>query len=416
MHPKDLSILDFTYHLPAEKIAFHPSVERDRSRLLVYDKGNIKDDIFSNITNYLPESCLLIFNDTKVIKARIRFQKPTGGIIEIFCLEPYGAMTGYHTLMNTRESVKWKCMIGGAGKWKGGMLEKKGKIDHRQRAIVNAEWTISVMLVEKLTDAYVAEFKWEPAGLSFAEILELAGDIPLPPYIKRMTEAEDTIRYQTVYAKEQGSVAAPTAGLHFTNEVFESLTKKNIITDFVTLHVGVGTFKPVKSTTMKDHEMHEEWIIVHLSTLERLQANLHNPCIAVGTTSARTLESIYWMGVKTCIHPGIQQLEMGQWDVYEEKLAGQDISPGVALAALIKWIKQKGLEKLFTTTKLMIAPGYRFNMINGIVTNFHQPQSTLLLLVAAAIGKDWKKYYDHALQNEYRFLSYGDVCLLFINE
>ena len=416
MDPKDLSILDFTYHLPAEKIAFHPPVERDRSRLLVYDKGNIKEDIFNNITHYLPEGCMLIFNDTKVIKARIRFQKPTGGIIEIFCLEPCGAMTGYNTLMNTRKSIGWKCMIGGAGKWKGGLLEKKGKIGNRQGATVNEDWTISVMLVEKLADSYLAEFKWEPAGLSFAEILELAGDIPLPPYIKRKTEAEDTIRYQTVYAKEQGSVAAPTAGLHFTNEVFESLAKKNILTDFVTLHVGAGTFKPVKSTTMKGHEMHEEWINVHLTALERLKANLHNPFIAVGTTSARTLESIYWMGVKACISPDMQQLEMGQWEVYEEKLADLSVSPSEALAALIKWLKQKGLNKLFTTTQLMIAPGYRFNMINGIITNFHQPQSTLLLLVAAAIGNDWKKYYDHALQNGFRFLSYGDSCLIFINE
>ena len=416
MHPQDLSILDFTYDLPSKKIALYPLEERDGSRLLIGDQGNIKDDIFKNIAGYLPENAMLVFNDTRVIKARIRFQKASGGIIEIFCLEPFGEMTGYSTIMSKKETVRWKCMIGGAGKWKSGVLEKRGENRIGQGAKDPGNWKISVRLLEKLADSYVAEFNWEPAGFSFAEILELAGDIPLPPYIKRNSEAGDAVRYQTIYAREEGSVAAPTAGLHFTDAVFKSLAIKNIAIDFVTLHVGAGTFKPVKSTVMVDHEMHEEWISVNTGIIERLQTEIHNTCIAVGTTSTRTLESIYWLGVKAFIQPGIKHLELDQWEVYEEKLAGCNISPGVAMAALSAWLKQNNLEKLFTTTKLMIAPGYRFRMIRGFITNFHQPQSTLLLLVAAAIGQEWERYYDHALQNDYRFLSYGDSCLFFIDE
>ena len=409
MHPKNLSIKDFTYHLPDEKIALHPLAERDSSKLLVYQNGTIQDDVYKNITGYLPENSLLVFNNTKVIKARIRFQKSTGGIIEIFCLEPVEAISEYSTVMNKKEKVKWKCMIGGAGKWKEGLLEK-------QLIINSQELIIKAALIEKLREAYVVEFSWTPANLSFAEVIEQCGDIPLPPYIKRNTEAGDTERYQTVYAKAEGSVAAPTAGLHFTEKIFRQFAEKKISKDFVTLHVGAGTFKPVKATSMEEHEMHAEWISVGIDTIENLLQNLQHTCIAVGTTSARTLESLYWMGVKVFLQHGIKQLELGQWEVYEEPLRSNTIPAAAALNALLDWLRQNNLTKLFTQTKILIAPGYQFRLINGIVTNFHQPQSTLLLLVAAVVGDDWKKVYEYALQNNYRFLSYGDGCLLFINK
>jgi S-adenosylmethionine:tRNA ribosyltransferase-isomerase len=269
-------------------------------------------------------------------------------------------------------------------------------------------------LVEKLSDAYVVEFSWQPADLSFAEVLEQAGDIPLPPYIKRETETDDTERYQTIYAKDEGSVAAPTAGLHFTNGIFNELEKKNIKKGFITLHVGAGTFKPVKAAAMEDHVMHAEWIDVEVSMINILIDQIDDPIIAVGTTATRTLESLYWMGVKAHLDPSISNLQLSQWDVYEEPLLSNTISPKEALTALLNWLQKNGVSKLFTNTQLLIAPGYTFRIVNAIITNFHQPQSTLLLLVAAAVGDDWKKIYDHALQHDFRFLSYGDGCLLFI--
>ena len=414
MHPKDLSILDFTYHLPDEKIALYPPTERDGSKLLVYKNGIIEDNIYKNILQFLPENSLLIFNNTKVIKARIRFQKPSGGIIEIFCLEPYGNITEFSTIMNMQGKLRWKCMIGGAGKWKKGALEKSVAPDYNRDG--SRELMVNAKLIGKLSDAFIVEFSWTPANLCFAEVIEQCGDIPLPPYIKRNTEAGDTERYQTVYAKVEGSVAAPTAGLHFTEELFQRILKKNIKKDFVTLHVGAGTFKPVNAATMQEHVMHAEWIDIGVSMIENLVANIHYPCIAVGTTSARTLESLYWMGVKAFYDPGILHLELGQWEVYEEPLYMRDLPVNDALNALIRWLKQHQLDRLFTQTQILIAPGYRFRIIKGLFTNFHQPQSTLLLLVAAAVGDDWKKIYTHALQNDFRFLSYGDGCLLFIDE
>jgi S-adenosylmethionine:tRNA ribosyltransferase-isomerase len=303
-------------------------------------------------------------------------------------------------------------MIGGAGKWKEGGLELK---------IKNVE--LKIALKEKLSDAYVVEFSWFPPELSFAEVLESAGDIPLPPYIKRKTEAEDIRRYQTIYAKDEGSVAAPTAGLHFTEEIFERLAKKNIQKDFVTLHVGAGTFKPVKATTMEGHEMHAEWIDVDAEMIGRLLERLDKPIIAVGTTSLRTLESLYWMGVKTILEPGIEQLKLSQWEVYEEPLINGNIPAKEALASLLNWLRKNNAGKLFTRSQILIAPGYHFKIADALITNFHQPQSTLLLLVAAVVGNDlpagqagWRKIYEHALQNDFRFLSYGDGSLLFIAE
>jgi S-adenosylmethionine:tRNA ribosyltransferase-isomerase len=403
--PQHLSINDFTYDLPEEKIALHPLAERDASKLLVYQNGKIEEDVYKNIAEYLPAKSLLIFNNTKVIKARIRFQKSGGGVIEIFCLEPFEAINEYSHVMNKKSSSTWKCMIGGVSKWKEGEL-----------AISNEQLTMSAKLIEKIADAYVVEFSWSPADLSFAEVLEQCGDIPLPPYIKRKTEATDTERYQTIYAKDEGSVAAPTAGLHFTPDIFTKLTKKNIQTDFVTLHVGAGTFKPVKAATMQGHEMHAEWIDVSTAMIENLVEQIDKTVVAVGTTSLRTLESLYWMGVKANMQPAIKQLSIKQWEVYEAPLINLNITATEALSSLLKWMKLNNRDRLFTQSQILIAPGYQFKIAKAIITNFHQPQSTLLLLVAAAIGDSWKKIYEHALENDFRFLSYGDGSLLFINK
>lgn len=405
MHPKHLSINDFTYDLPEEKIAKYPLVERDQSKLLIYKEGKIEENIYKNIADHLPPNSLLIFNNTKVIPARILFKKATGGIIEIFCLEPFEEE--YTTVMNRTASAKWKCMIGGASKWKEGSLNKKINIK-------DEEVIITAALKEKLPDAYVTEFSWQPSHYSFAEIIEQAGDIPLPPYIKREVEETDKERYQTIYAEHKGSVAAPTAGLHFTTEVFSSLKNKNIQTDFVTLHVGAGTFKPVKAETMQEHEMHAEWIDVSISTIENIVSNIANTIVAVGTTSLRTIESLYWMGAKAYLNNNYTaaEIEIKQWEVYEE-LAKKNIDVNVALNSLITWMKKNDQQRLFIKTQILITPRYEFKIVKALITNFHQPRSTLLLLVAA-ITKDWKNIYDHALNNNFRFLSYGDGCLLFI--
>jgi S-adenosylmethionine:tRNA ribosyltransferase-isomerase len=400
MHPKNISIKDFTYDLPDERIASHPLEERDASKLLVYKNGKIEEDIYKNILQYLPSNSLLVFNNTKVIKARVLFTKPTGGVIEIFLLEPYHS--DYTSTLTATKTCQWKCMIGGASKWK----EKELGIRHLG---------LTVHLVERLLDAYVVEFNWS-SNISFAEILEQAGNIPLPPYIKRKVDEEDKERYQTIYAAYDGSVAAPTAGLHFTETIFKGLAVKNIHKDFVTLHVGAGTFKPVKAATMEAHEMHAEWIDVNIETIENLISNLGNTIVAVGTTSLRTIESLYWMGIKAILYPASQQLSIEQWDVYEELLQKENISAEDALEALINWLKKNNFSKLFTQTQILIAPGYRFKIAKAIITNFHQPQSTLLLLVAAAVDNDWRKVYDHALENDFRFLSYGDGSLLFIKQ
>lgn len=406
MHPRHLSINDFTYDLPAEKIAIHPLPGRDRSKLLIYRKEEIKEDIYRNIAEHIPENSLLIFNNTKVIPARVLFKKDTGGTIEIFCLEPYEHE--YTSVMSQKSSAKWKCMIGGASKWKEGDLVKKIRLQ-------NEEVLITASLIQKLPDAYVAEFNWQPSQYSFAEIIEQAGDIPLPPYIKRNAADSDKERYQTIYAEHKGSVAAPTAGLHFTTAIFSSFENKNVTTDFVTLHVGAGTFKPVKSEIMEDHEMHAEWIDVPVSTIENILKNLKENIVAVGTTSLRTVESLYWMGVKCFLNNNysLQELEIKQWEIYEDPLSAQNTNAAIALTSLITWMKKNEMERLFTKTQIMIAPGYKFKIATALVTNFHQPKSTLLLLVAAITG-DWKKIYQYALKNEFRFLSYGDGCLLFI--
>jgi S-adenosylmethionine:tRNA ribosyltransferase-isomerase len=405
--PQNIHISDYAYNLPDERIAAFPLPERDASKLLVYREGAITESVYKEIDAFLPEGCLLVFNNTRVINARILFQKTTGGTIEIFCLEPDGAINEYSTVMSQTGSSTWKCMIGGASKWKEGLLTKQLKIQ-------DAEVVLEVRLVEKLADAYKTEFSWQPAHFSFAEIIQAAGDVPLPPYIKRATTGNDTERYQTIYAQWEGSVAAPTAGLHFTSDVFEKLALKNIGHEFITLHVGAGTFKPVKATTMQGHLMHAEWIDVSTTTIVNLINSLSNGIIAVGTTSLRTLESLYWLGVKAHQQPDAASLQLSQWDVYEPPLSNTTLTAVEALQALLHWMLQRNMAALFTQTQLLIMPGYRFRMARAIVTNFHQPQSTLLLLVAAAIGPGWRSIYDYALNNDFRFLSYGDGSLLFI--
>ena len=404
--PRKLSINDFNYFLPEEKIALHPLPERDASKLLVYKNDHIRKDVYSNIANYLPGGSLLIFNNTKVINARLKFRKSSGAIIEIFCLEPYDEINGFSSIMNKKGCGKWKCFIGGAAKWKSGELCKEFGT-HRSE--------LKAVMIEKLNDAFIVEFCWFPTSLSFAEVLEDAGDIPLPPYIKRIADEMDLERYQTIYARHDGSVAAPTAGLHFTENIFDQLIKKNIERIYITLHVGAGTFKPVKANIMEEHEMHAEWIDVNIETIRDILYKKDN-IIAVGTTSARTIETIYWLGVKLFLNPGIQKPELKQWDVYESPLADSNIKMEDALNALIRWIEKQNLAGIFTQTQLMIAPGYIFKIVKAIITNFHQPQSTLLLLVAAATKGKWRKIYDYALENDFRFLSYGDGNLIFIQE
>jgi len=408
MHPKNLSINDFDYSLPEEKIAVYPLEKRDQSKLLIYQDGKITEDIYRNIAGHLPKNSFLVFNDTKVIKARILFQKITGAIIEIFCLEPYEKIKDYTVVLQQKNSTRWKCMIGGAGKWKDKYLEKTFSING-EKIILKAG------LVEKLSDAYVVELSWHPGSYSFAEIIEHAGETPLPPYIKRKAEESDVERYQSIYSLHEGSVAAPTAGLHFSKEIFSSLSQKNINTGFVTLHVGAGTFKPVKSEKMEQHEMHAEWIDVSTPFIEKLIHHISHRVFCVGTTSVRTIESLYWMGLKTLLNPNIEwdNLQIKQWDVYEDDFKNNNCSAEEALKALLPFLENKKTERLFIQTQIIIAPGYQFRIAKGMITNFHQPKSTLLLLVAAMAGENWKEIYNYALTHEFRFLSYGDGCLIF---
>jgi S-adenosylmethionine:tRNA ribosyltransferase-isomerase len=407
--PRNISINNYTYSLPESRIAKYPLPERDASKLLIYKKGELSEDSYKNITHHIPANSLLVFNNTKVVEARLLFQKPTGGVIEIFCLEPHEQYADITTAMLQKGNVVWQCLVGGVSKWKTGQLLEK-KITQGDREII-----LHASYIEKRNDSFIIELSWSPTELSFAEILHHAGAIPLPPYIKRAVEESDAERYQTLYAHFDGSVAAPTAGLHFTDSIFEQLKEKNIPTDFVTLHVGAGTFKPVKADTMQEHDMHAEFIDVSRTTIENILRNLDNNIIAVGTTSLRTIESLYWLGRKPEIRAGNINgtgvpLSVSQWEVYEGD--AKDISAKDSLQSLLDWMNKNKLNRLVAKTQILIAPGYKFKIIKGLITNFHQPQSTLLLLVAALIGKDWKEVYDYALQNDFRFLSYGDGSLL----
>lgn len=407
MHPKRLAIKDFTYELPDERIAHYPLPERDGSKLLIYKEGHISEDVYRHIDQFLPADSLLLFNNTRVVAARLLFQKPTGASIEIFCLEPHTTYSDITTAMSQKGKVTWMCLVGGFSKWKPGQLLER-KIPYGDSHI-----TIQARYVEKIQDSFAIELSWTPDHLSFAEVLHIAGMIPLPPYIKRKADEADTQRYQTIYAESEGSVAAPTAGLHFTDDLFERLQARNIQRDYVTLHVGAGTFQPVKSDTMEDHPMHAEFIDVPQSLLQHILDFAEKHITVVGTTSLRTVESLYWLGVKTILNPGIQpeQLAIQQWDAYE--LNADEITVQQSLTALLQYMQRQGWERLITKTRLLITPGYTIRIPRALVTNFHQPQSTLLLLVAAFVGPQWKSLYQYALEHEFRFLSYGDGCLLF---
>lgn len=393
-----IRIEDYTYLLPAEKIAMHPLPQRDASKLLVYKSGRIEDDCFYNLANHLPANGLLILNNTKVIEARLLFQKGSGGVIEIFCLEPHGQ--SMETALQQTSSCQWQCMIGGASKWKPGLILEK-EITIEKKAL-----KLQARYIQKLGDGFIIQFDWT-ASYHFAQVLHAAGAIPLPPYIRRGAEAIDADRYQTVFGKHEGSVAAPTAALHFTKNVFESLREKNIATEFITLNVGAGTFKPVKAETIGGHHMHGEDFTVTKGSLQKMIEA--ERIIAVGTTSLRTLESLHWLGVKLLMGRIKKDWVLEQWEAYD---LPKNVDYRKSLNAIVDWMNEQGLEQLRCRTSLLIAPGYRFNVPSGLVTNFHQPGSTLLLLIAAFVGNDWKKIYDHALKNDYRFLSYGDSSYL----
>ena len=400
MHPKDLSIQDFTYNLPDDKIAKFPLPKRDESKLLIYKNGNISESIYKNLPQALPENTLLVFNNTKVVEARLLFKNSTGANIELFCLEPADDYADITTAMLQKQKVLWKCLVGNAKKWKDDFLVKE--ILHN-----NFSFTLQAKKMERQNDYFLVAFSWNIDEYSFAEVLHFAGRIPLPPYLNRKEEEKDKETYQTVYAKHDGSVAAPTAGLHFTEQLLNDLKEKNIREAFVTLHVGAGTFKPVKSDTMETHEMHSEFIDVSVELIDALIKNHDEKIVAVGTTSLRTIESLYWLGVK--ILTGNFHLELSQWEAY---VLPQHYAKEEALAALKNYLQQKKQVRLLTKTQIIIAPGYHLRIADGLITNFHQPKSTLLLLVAATIGNDWKKVYDYALENNFRFLSYGDGGLL----
>lgn len=401
-HPKEINITDFDYDLPEERIALHPLEVRDTSKLLVFDNQKIVDGKYRNIAQHIPTDSLVFFNNTKVIKARLFFKKPTGSVIEIFLLEPY--QSEYTTALSSNYQCQWKCLVGGASKWKEPNI-----------FLQLPNTNISASRIEKLDDAYAISFTWD-SGESFADILEAAGNIPLPPYLNRLSEKEDEERYQTVYAQHNGSVAAPTAGLHFTDRIFEDLQSRDCSLQYLTLHVGAGTFKPVKTDKLQEHVMHAEWIDVKIETIRNLAANVDQAIVAVGTTSVRTLESLYWLGVKAHLKPEAKTLSIAQWDVYDSALSNITISATAALAVLISWLEKNNLNSLITATQIIIAPSYKYKIVNKIVTNFHQPKSTLLLLVAAAVGDWWKDIYNHALANDYRFLSYGDGSIISIAE
>ena len=394
-----LSMDAFRYELPENKIAFFPVEPRDSSKLLVYREGLITDKYYKELNEQLPENTLLIANNTKVVEARLLFEKTSGAKIEVFCLEPDTRYADVVTGMQQKGSVFWKCLIGGAKKWKDEVLTlKKGDI------------TLKVKKTEITGNPAVLDFSWNDHEMTFAEILHLFGNIPLPPYIKRQVTPHDHLGYQTVYAQHDGSVAAPTAGLHFTENLLNRLKATNIHTHFVTLHVGAGTFMPVKSSTLGDHEMHAEYIDVSksfiLNFLEHRGAK-----VCVGTTSLRTLETLYWMGVKVMTNSkiSVEEIKISQWDAYE---LPQDFSVDTAFQALENWMKSAQLTQLVLPTQLLIAPGYSIRTVNAILTNFHQPESTLLLLIHGFVGEDWKRIYNHALSNDYRFLSFGDGSLL----
>lgn len=398
--PRHIHIKDYNYDLPDSKIAKYPLEERDNSQLLVYKDKTITDSRFSSIVDYLPADSLMIFNNTKVIQARLHFKKSTGAQIEIFCLDPYFPHD-YNLIFQTTEHCFWQCMVGNLKKWKEGILDKEVIINN-ETILLKAE------RIQSAGNTHLIKFEWNNPHYTFADILDAVGELPIPPYLNRDTEEKDKETYQTLYSKIKGSVAAPTAGLHFTERTFENLKKKGIQTNEVTLHVGAGTFKPVKSETINEHEMHSEFISVKRETIEHILSHKGN-VIAVGTTSVRTLESLYHIGVSLEHNPNPETLKVEQWQPY---IGNNTISKEKALKNILDYLDSHSINTLLADTQIMIVPGYVFKIVSGIVTNFHQPQSTLLLLVSAFVEGNWMSIYNHALTHDYRFLSYGDSSLL----
>lgn len=424
-----IAIQDFDYDLPDAQIAYTPAPNRSDSKLLVWDQRIIAESHYKHIAEYLPGHSTLLFNNSKVIAARLLFDKPSTqsvneftdttltkqSSIEIFCLEPTAAYTPVLLAMQATGKCEWNCLIGGAKKWKEDVLNKIILID-------NTEIIFSAKKIKQAEGKFIVEFSWDKTEYTFSEILNAIGNIPLPPYIQRKANEEDKDRYQTTYAIEEGSVAAPTAGLHFSKDVFDSLDKKEIHQQYLTLHVGAGTFLPVKSATIDEHNMHAEFIEVDTTLIQYLgdqTGNNEKPIIAVGTTSLRTIESLYWMGVKVYLNEkvngsslAVHQIHLEQWEAYE--MEGNAIPVKAAMNALSNWLAKNKLTKLIAKTQLMVTPGYTFRICDGLITNFHQPKSTLLLIIAAITRDQWKLVYEHAIRNQYRFLSYGDGCLLWI--
>ena len=404
MKTKDIHISEYNYELPDERIAKFPKAERDHSKLLVYNKGEVGEDIFYNLPNYLPQGALMVYNNTKVIQARLHFRKETGALIEIFLLEP-AEPADYEQMFQQTRRCSWLCLVGNQKKWKEGTLTRELRVKNEEVRV------FATRRGEHGTSQWI-DFEWDNERVNFAEILDEMGELPIPPYLNRETQESDKTTYQTVYSKIKGSVAAPTAGLHFTERVLKDIDARGIEREEVTLHVGAGTFKPVKSDTIGEHPMHTEYIAVRRHTLERLLA--HNcEVIAVGTTSVRTLESLYYMGLKVVQNPDIreEELHVNQWEPYEEGRCKMEDVRSV-IQALLDWMIRKELTVLHSSTQIIIAPGYTYHIVKMLITNFHQPQSTLLLLVSAFVKGDWHKIYDYALAHDFRFLSYGDSSLL----
>ncbi|MBO7458164.1 MAG: S-adenosylmethionine:tRNA ribosyltransferase-isomerase [Paludibacteraceae bacterium] len=389
---KPIYIADYNYPLPDERIAKYPLTERDHSKLLVYRDGNVSEDRFYNVGNYIAPHSLLIYNNTRVIQARLEFHKPTGARIEVFCLEPL-TPHDYQLSLSSTIGCTWKCMVGNAKKWHEEDLEL---------SVESLQITLRVSKGEQRGNTYAIHFAWGNNSVSFAEILDAIGELPIPPYLNRKTEESDKTTYQTVYSRIKGSVAAPTAGLHFTDKVLHELRKQGIETDEVTLHVGAGTFLPVKTADANEHTMHTEIFAVPKTTIEHIIRKL-GKIVAVGTTSMRTLESLYFIGC----HP--ENPSVSQFEPYEKEYT---LSVKEALLAIVDYLDATGLDTLHAETQIMIKPGYQFHLVDQLITNFHQPQSTLLLLVSAFVNGDWKTIYDYALSHDFRFLSYGDSSIL----
>lgn len=401
METRHIRISDYNYSLPDERIAKYPLSQRDHSKLLLYRHGEVTEDVFCHLPQYLPQGALMVFNNTKVIQARIHFRKETGALIEVFLLEP-AAPRDYEQMFQSRGECSWLCMVGNLKKWKEGTLQRRFPVKGEEITLCATR--------EHCQQGEKVTLTWQPAHLSFAEILDAVGELPIPPYLNRESQESDKTTYQTVYSKIKGSVAAPTAGLHFTEEVLARLDEQGIDREEVTLHVGAGTFKPVKSEEIQGHEMHTEYICVQRQTLEKL---LNHDCqaVAVGTTSVRTLESLYYLGLKLRENPDLseEELHVGQWEPYETV---STLTPHEAVHAILDYLDRHDLPSLHASTQIMIAPGYHYHIVKMLVTNFHQPQSTLLLLVSAFVKGDWHRIYDYALAHDFRFLSYGDSSLL----